>query len=292
MCVSVDPSVRILSANVITLVRRNTQVAPAFIALAQDADQDVRLEVVNLLKVANFENSVFESILRIFSEDPSETIRRAIAVIYGDVAPHDYEPYSRLLQDRVTMEAALKSFRPIAEYSGFAAVFAPFCVAIAVYPKACARILIELARVPDPRNPELLLRAARLLKRCSTFVKRLFTFSEAFESKRPFLSFFKVEKMRTPHEKILSARQCVLFVPALGSELLGTAFAFAHDECEEVREASYPILMAICRADPSVGEEVKQVIRLPTAYPSPSLALPSSAALRLGPPRDLRSLSV
>jgi hypothetical protein len=289
MCVSPDPFVRILSANVITLVRCSAQVAPAFTALAQDADCHVRLEVVNLLKVANFENSVFEAILRVLSDDSSDEIRQALAAIYGDVAPHDYEPYSRLLQDRVTMESALKGFLPIAEYSGFAVVFTPFCVAIGVYPKTCARILVELAQVPDPRNPELLLRAGRLLRHCPTFVNRLFTFSAAFESKRSFLSFFKVEKMKTYQERVFYAKQCLLFVPALGSKLLGTALAFAHDEFEEVRAAASPILVAICRADPSVVEEVRQVIRPQTIHMSPSMALPGSGRFLI--PCDWRSLS-
>jgi hypothetical protein len=291
MYISDDPSIRILSANVITLVRRNAQVASAFIALAEDHDPLVRWEIVNLLKVANFENSVFETILRILSEDASDDIRRGIAAIYGDVAPHDYEPYAKLLQDRVTMAAALQAFLPVAEYSGFAAVFAPFCVAIGVYPKSCARILVELARVPRPRDPEHLLRAGRLLKHCSTFVKRLFIFSEAFESKRSFLSFFKVEKMRTPRERVLYARQCVLFAPAVGSELLATALAFAHDEFEEVRASAAPIILAICRADPAVVEEARQVIRPQNAHPSPFLALPGAGAARLGLTGDWRSVS-
>jgi hypothetical protein len=164
MCVSSDPSARILSVNVITLIRDNAQVAPAILGLAGDPETPVRLEIVNLLKVASFENAVFEAVVAILSEDACDEMLRALTAISGDVAPDDYEPYSRLLQDRTTMEAALNSFLPIAEFSGFASVCASFCLAIGVHPKTCARILVELTQIPDPSEPELLMRAARLLK--------------------------------------------------------------------------------------------------------------------------------
>jgi hypothetical protein len=259
---SPDRHQRILAANLVTLVRRSCQVAPNFLNLGQDHDPAVRVEIANLLKVSNFDRIVFESILTVLSEDPSDDVRIAAALVYGDVAPHYYEPYLKLLVDRITMEAALSGFVSVAQYSGFAPLATAFCTATELFPKHCANILLAFAPLADPRDLEFVFRTSWLLRHCSTFVKHLFEFSQCFDSKRRVLSFFKLKRVRSDKERLQDAHQCALFVPDLGAELLGVALTFAQNESPDVQAAALPILTAICRNDPAVIEQIKRLARL------------------------------
>jgi hypothetical protein len=254
---------RILSVHMITLVRRGCQVASAFLSLSRDCEAMVRIECLTMSKYCNFDETMLESVFREAAEDELECVRKAAAAVYGDVVPHYPGPYGALLSDPTTMCEALDSFISVAQYSGLDSVFVAFRVAVKAFPKRCARILLELAPIASPNDQPLLFKAGRLLKHCSTFVKSLFTFSRCFESVRPFSVFFNVSKMRDVRERILYANQCFLFISALGSELVEIALAFAHDEAPEVRLASVPILIALCKSDPTAIGAVSRLARSP-----------------------------
>jgi hypothetical protein len=159
------------------------------------------------------------------------------------------------------MEAALDSFLSVARYSGFGAVAAAFSRAINAYPKQCAKILVEVSEFADPSDHLPLYRAALELRHCPSFIKKLREFSAPFEAKRPFRKFFKVNAMETRTERLLYARQAILFVGILGPDLLTPALAFAHDESPAVRFQSVAVLAELCRNNPELSAPISSLMR-------------------------------
>jgi hypothetical protein len=256
-----DPTLRILAANTATLVRKQRFVASQFQTLSTDDNEIVRAEGVKLLRNCHFDGPLIESILSNAAADSSEIVQRAAAAVFGEVAPLFVDLYIRLLENSVTMETALDSFISVARYSGFAAVAAAFSKAISVYPKKCARVLVEVSEAADPSDHLPLYSAALQLRHCPSFIKKLHEFSAPFEAKRPFRKFFKVETMKTPRERLLYARQAILFVPILGPDLLTAALAFAHDESPTVRFQSVGVLAELCRNDPALSAPISSLMR-------------------------------
>jgi hypothetical protein len=259
--VSAEPALRVLAANTATLIRNHRLVGAHFQVLARDNDSWVRYQVVGLLRSCHFEGRLVEAVLTNAAVDPSEDVRRAAATVIGDVAPLLVDTFVDLLENPATMESALDSCVSVARYAGFESIAAGFRRASRDYPKKCARVLLELASAVDPGEHVLLFRAALLLRHCPTLIKKLHELSEVFETKRPFLRFFRAERMTSSAERLLYAKQCVLFVDSLGADLLGIALIFAHDESAAVRLQATEILIKLCRQDITVSEPIGSLVK-------------------------------
>jgi hypothetical protein len=258
---SPSPSLRVLAAHAATLVRRRRLVAHFFETLSRDADPTVRVAVVLLLRTCHFDGSLIERVLTNAADDPSEKVQCAAAGVFGDVAPLLVVPYTKLLESPAASQAALESFPSMAQYAGFEPLAAAFASAAQRHPRKCAHILIDLAPTADPSEHQLLFRAALGLRHCPSLIKKLWQFSESFETKRPFARFFKVEKMLTSRERLLYARQCKLFVKDIGGKLLTAALAFAYDEEAEIRNQSIAILVELCKGEPALCEPIASLAK-------------------------------
>jgi hypothetical protein len=171
--------------------------------------------------------------------------------------------YVKLLHDRQTMESALESLKLVCENSGFEVLFHPFTEAIEFYPEKCARVLLQIVPIADPNDHMWLYKAARRLRHCEEFIKKLHFFSSFLDVKRPFLKFFNVPQMRSWRERLLYAQQCVNFVDCFSDDLLVPALAFAHDEAECVRAQAVEILVQICRNNPESGQAMTWLLKSP-----------------------------
>jgi hypothetical protein len=261
-CASADAALRVLAASTATLVRNHRLVGGHFQVLARDDDSWVRHQVVCLLRNGHFEGRLIEAVLTNAAGDSSESVRRAAAAVIGDVTPLLVGTFVELLEDTAAMESALDSCVSVARYAGFEPIAAPFRRASRDYPKKCAKVLLELTSAVDPSEHLLLYRAALHLRHCPTLIKKLHELSEVFGTKRPFLRFFRVERMTSSAERLLYAKQCVLFVDSFGTELLGMALTLAHDECAAVRLQATEILVALCRKDGiGVSEQIGSLVK-------------------------------
>jgi hypothetical protein len=160
--------------------------------------------------------------------------------------------YLSLLTHRATMEGALASFLSMAQYGGFQLYFSAFSDCIRFFPEKCAEILIHLAPLVDPMEHLLLYKCAKLLRHCPVFLNQLYQFSRSFESKWPFMNFFKIERMKDRNERLIMARQAELFVSDFGQDLLPIAMNFAEDESAVVRNQSVYIFCELYRSDKAV----------------------------------------
>ena len=258
---STDFRLRVMAVQVITLVRKHSRVSAVFKALSLDRIVNVRVSVVGALPNCNFDAPLIEYVLTNATRDFSFHVRNAAASVFGSVAPKLVGPYLELLGNSSTMESALDSFCLVVEENGLEPLLNVFVCAIRAYPEKCARMIVECSKRIEMCEQRLLFRCAKMLRHLPEFIARLHQFSGAFETKRPFLKFFAIGRMRTWREKLLYAQQAVLFVEDLGCEMLEVAVEFADDSAACVREQSVKIFVALFNLDQTMADAIGTALR-------------------------------
>lgn len=254
-----DYRLRILAANLITLVRANSRVVLPFKVLSVDKVPQVRCAVLRSLVNSTFDSQLVESLMQNAVKDNSVIVRQVAAENFGIVAPHLLDEYLELLNNKSTTEYALRSFASVVNYHDFTSLFEDFNELIPMYPKLCASALIQMSTIVSDDEHRLLFRCAKLLRYEESFITNLHVFSSPFSNKEPFLEFFNADYFCDAGITFLYAEQCLLFVPDLGTKLFGVALIFADDSSTDVQDISVSIFTEMCKYDITSGKLINKL---------------------------------
>lgn len=256
---SADSRLRVLAASIISLVRQNQRVSVQFKTLALDKVPKVRVTIIHSLINCNFDAPLTEYVVTHAIKDPSDQVRNAIASIVGNVSPYLFDEYQELLTDSTTTESALRSFAAIVNYHGFMPLYETFLSIIHSYSTTCAQVLIQIAPNVDPSELCVIFQCAKELTTNYHFISNMFTFSQSFKKKSPFLKFFYSEHAKDSKLMLLYAEQAIKFVDDFGEKLLTYAFDIADEDNSQIRKVAVRLLHAIYTKETSTGNEIAKL---------------------------------
>ena len=254
---SVDDDVqfRLLAVALIEIVEDGTRVVNQFRSLSLDRVAQVRVAVVGALKSVAVGADLVRYILVKATKDQAPSVQRAAAREFGNVAPTLVDDFRPLLMSRETARAALKSVKPIVAQCGFACLLDAFKVAMRLQPDGACAVLLNISRVVDKSEHNLLLECAWDLRTNKVLIEYLRKFAVVFDDKEQFLKMLDPNGIKKWRVRNCLLEQAVLFIDVFHERLIPIAETFSNDPIAIIRDHSVSLWSHLIQDRPETAHD-------------------------------------
>lgn len=262
-----DCKYRQLAAYLIPYVRNSKRVLTNFRSLSLDRVPSVRIEVVKSLPHCHFDQELIEYVLINASKDMNVQTRRTAASLFGEIAPHLVEQFIDLLRNPDTMRYALKSVKNIVIANSLSRISGALIDCLMFDPDAVAPVLLNLSRIVNENEKQLLLNLTYKIRYCPTIIQYLGKFSQVYPDKSPFIDFFDPRGISNWRVRKLMVDQAKLFVDDFHSRLCEYALMYSRDEVAVIRNESISLWKLLIKDDAQCKIKVTEAL-LPDIWQS------------------------
>ncbi|KAH0789548.1 hypothetical protein GPJ56_006514 [Histomonas meleagridis] len=256
-----EAQIRSLAATLSQYVLHCDKITSYCRALLLDRVPQVRIDFLKALPNSNFSLDFIEYVVRSSIKDRNPKIRRETATIISQMCPDRYDLYQVLFYDPETAKSAFRNIKPIVKANGFQTVLADFREGMKYEAESSAAALINLSRVVNESEHDLLLNCCLDVRFSPIFVQHLHKFSLVFSNKNFFLHFLDPRGAPNWRIKISLLQQAILFVDTLHSKLCDIAIYFSEDLVAAVRNYSVDLWESLIDDDKTNAIEAKKLMQ-------------------------------
>ncbi|KAH0784960.1 hypothetical protein GPJ56_010906 [Histomonas meleagridis] len=229
---------RSLAATLSQYVLDSDKIISYIRALLLDRVPQVKVDLLKALPNSNFDYEFIQYVIRNTIKDRNPKVRRETAPIIAKLCPNCYDLYQILFHDKDTAKSAFRNIKPIVKANGFKTVLPDFREGMKYEIESSAAALINLSRIIDESEQELLLNCCLDVKFSPIFIQHLYKFSLVFKEKDFFLNFLNPRGAPNWRIKKSLIDQTIQFVGTLHSKLCPIAEMYSNDPVAVIRNES------------------------------------------------------